>query len=400
MTEVAVEDWLQEGIAAIKDGQPEKARLLFLKVVDADEDNESGWLWLSQVVDNEADKRTCLENVLTLNPENAAARRILVDLDGGQTLATSTAVAPSASPKIEYRQEEQFDDVWSRNVPICGYCAAPITPEELRCPACHRSLIVQLYRYPNPSSNLTLYWFMLTAVAVTYGAQVGYSAVTLENPILTTITGLFMMVLLLATAVFLYFRQYWANIFAIILLIVIMLVGIAQLLIRPDLTGVSFNSLDQALQSVVEPLTFGTWKIIKGAQVATAALALLFALRAAPDFDRVRYRQEATVTKGLRHASEFHGAAQRMAKAGLWATAVLNWQRAVALEPTRVTYQRYLGDAYARLGFYDRSLDVLSVAQRLTTHPETKAEINRLIQTVKQQAAGQHPAAVSPKGSV
>ncbi|MCL4265156.1 MAG: hypothetical protein KJ069_18210 [Anaerolineae bacterium] len=383
MAELEVERWLQEGMTAVKEGQPEKARLLLLKVVDADEDNESGWLWLSQVVADEDDKRTCLENVLALNPENAAARRMLVGLNNG-----STAVAPVTTvppPQIVYQQHEQFDDVWSRNVPLCGYCAAQITPDDMRCPACHRSLMMQLYRYANPSSSLVLYWFTLTAVAVTYAAQIGYSAVTLQNPV-TVITGALMMVLLLVTAIFLNFRQYWANIFAISILILIIIAGIAQLLISPDLSAVEFERLDPAFRGVVEPVTQGTWKVIKGAQVAMAGLTLLFALRAAPDFDRVRYRQEAAVTKGLRHASEYHGAAQRMAKSGLWATAVLNWQRAVALEPTRITYQRALGEAYARLGFYARSLDVLHTAQRMASHPDTQAEITRLIHTVQQQA--------------
>ncbi|HUM70197.1 MAG TPA: hypothetical protein PLK31_15300, partial [Chloroflexota bacterium] len=364
-----------------------KARLLLLKVIDADEANESGWLWLSQVVTDEADRRTCLENVLALNPGNGAARRMLAGLDNGDTAASITAVSPTTSakpPQIVYQQHEQFDDVWSRNVPLCGYCAAQISPDDMRCPACHRPLVVQLYRYANPSSNLVLYWFTLTAVAVTYSMQIGYSAVTLQNP-LTVITGALMMILLLVTAVFLYFRQYWANIFAIMVLIVIIIVGIAQLLINPDLSAISFDRLDVALRGIVEPVTQGMWKIIKGLQVAMAALTLLFALRAAPDFDRVRYRQEAAITKGLRHASEYHGAAQRMAKNGLWATAVLHWQRAVALEPTRVTYQRYLGEAYARLGFYARSLDVLQTAQRMASHPDTQAEIDRLIRTIQQQ---------------
>ncbi len=385
MTEVVVEGWLQEGITAVKENRPEQARLLLLKVIDADEDNERGWLWLSQVVEDTADKRTCLENVLALNPENAAARRMLAGLDNGVTAVTPATTAQP--PQIVYQQDEQFDDVWSRNVPLCGYCAAQITAEDMRCPACHRGLVVQLYRYANPSSNLVLYWFTVTAVAVTYCAQIGYSALTLPNP-LTVITGSLMTVLLLATAVCLYFRQYWANIFAITILIAILLAGLAQLLINPDLSALGFERLDPAFRGVVEPLTLGTWKVIKGAQVAMAALALFFAMRAAPDFDRVRYRQEAAVSKGLHHASEYHSVAQRMGKAGLWATAVLNWQRAVAIEPTRVTYQRSLGEAYARLGFYDRSLDVLQTAQRFASHPDSQAELTRLIHTVKQQAQG------------
>jgi tetratricopeptide (TPR) repeat protein len=389
MADTEVENWLQAGITAVKNSDQAQARLLFLKVVEADEDNESGWLWLSQVVEDEADKRACLENVLSINPQNGAARRMLAHLDHSDTAVPLMA---TSQPQIEYQQDEKFDDVWSRNVPLCGYCAGQIAPEDSRCPACGRHLYVQIYRYAIPSSSLVLYWFTLTAVAVTYGAQIGYSALTLQT-FWPVITGAAMMILLLVTAVFLYFRQYWANIFAITMLAVIMLIGIAQLLINPDLSMLGFDTLDPAIRGVVEPLTSGAWKAIKGTQVAMAALTLLFAFRAAPDFDRVHYRQEAAVAKGLRHASEYHGAAQRMAQVGLWATAVLHWQRAVALEPTRITYQRYLGNAYARLGFYERSLDVLQAAQRLASHPESQAEISGLIQNIKQRAQ----TAASPK---
>ncbi len=378
MAETEVESWLQAGITAVKNGRPDEARQFLLDVVEADETNESGWLWLSQVVGDEADKRACLENVLALNPANGAARRMLAAMDNGETAAPPTPTPPP----IAYQQHEQFDDVWSRNVPLCGYCAAQIAADDMRCPACHRGLVVQIYRYAIPSSNLVLYWFTVTAVSVTYALQIGYSAVTLQNQ-LTVITGALMMVLLLVTAVFLNFRQYWANIFAIGILILILITGIAQLLISPDLSALGFERLDPAFRGVLEPVTMGAWKAIKGSQVAMAALALFFAMRAAPDFDRDRFRQQAAVSKGLNHASEYHSAAQRMAKNGLWATAVLHWQRAVALEPTRLTYQRALGEAYARLGFYARSLDVLQAAQRMAFHPDTQAEITHLIDAVK-----------------
>ena len=38
---------LQEGIDAVKQGQTEQAIEILIQVVEADENNEQGWLWLS-----------------------------------------------------------------------------------------------------------------------------------------------------------------------------------------------------------------------------------------------------------------------------------------------------------------------------------------------------------------
>lgn len=68
-------DLLQQGIAAARAGRKPEARQLLMQVVEADERSEQGWLWLSGVVDDPNDIRTCLQNVLDINPGNAAAKK-------------------------------------------------------------------------------------------------------------------------------------------------------------------------------------------------------------------------------------------------------------------------------------------------------------------------------------
>ncbi|HEU5102752.1 MAG TPA: tetratricopeptide repeat protein [Roseiflexaceae bacterium] len=68
-------DLLQQGIAAARAGRREEARQLLMQVVDVDERSEQGWLWLAGVVDDPADMRACLQNVLDLNPANQQARQ-------------------------------------------------------------------------------------------------------------------------------------------------------------------------------------------------------------------------------------------------------------------------------------------------------------------------------------
>ena len=62
---------LNDGINAIRSGDRPRGRDLLLQVVEADDHLEPAWLWLSQAVDDPADKLVALENALVLNPANA-----------------------------------------------------------------------------------------------------------------------------------------------------------------------------------------------------------------------------------------------------------------------------------------------------------------------------------------
>jgi len=80
---------LRQGIAALKAGRKAEARHLLMQVVEQDERNEMAWLWLSGAVDTDEDRHICLDNVLAINPNNAAAKRGLERL-----LASTNALSP------------------------------------------------------------------------------------------------------------------------------------------------------------------------------------------------------------------------------------------------------------------------------------------------------------------
>src|SRR4051794_8251497 len=66
---------LEQGISAALTGRREEARTLLAQVVEADDRNEQAWLWLSGLVEDPEEIRTCLENVLHLNPDNVKAQQ-------------------------------------------------------------------------------------------------------------------------------------------------------------------------------------------------------------------------------------------------------------------------------------------------------------------------------------
>ena len=78
-----VDELLAEGIQAARLGNKTKARQALEQVVSLDQYSEKGWFWLASVVETNEEKRTCLGNVIVINPDNQRARRMLEQLESG-----------------------------------------------------------------------------------------------------------------------------------------------------------------------------------------------------------------------------------------------------------------------------------------------------------------------------
>ena len=425
MTEAdgTVQTWLRAGITAVKNGNRSQGRDLLEKVLEVDERNEQAWLWLSGAVETAEERQICLENVLAINPDNALAKKGLAKLaqashaaDGpGKTqivrreyAPVSTAAAllypesqvktwewrdPTAVPDNRtttgYRASESYSDVWTQDVPLCGYCAQALSAEDGRCPQCKKQLIVKTFRYPNASPSLTVFWVLLLGVGQLLLLQMLYNILAQKNFAAAIGNGL-VMVWFVALAFGVHFRQSWAHIIAIYSLTAIILVSLLRWVLPPDLATLGLESLDPAIQNFVQPLTTGLGETLRLFILVGAVLALFYAIvKAGPDFDRVAVRQVATLTKGPKTAADFNAAATQLARNGLWATAVLHWQNAAAKAPQNIGYQESLGKAYATLGFFERSLDVLQSAQQRTGSSERRATIQQLIQGVQAKMAQQ-----------
>jgi tetratricopeptide (TPR) repeat protein len=91
---------VREGISAYRAGRKDEARALLLRATEIDQYNEQAWLWLSAVVESPDEARTCLENVLTINPNNERARQ------GIETLAQRAGGARPSSPQAQQQAED------------------------------------------------------------------------------------------------------------------------------------------------------------------------------------------------------------------------------------------------------------------------------------------------------
>lgn len=97
-----VDAMVREGINAYKSGQKDEARSLLLKATELDPYSEQAWLWLSGLMDTPDDQRTCLENVLAINPNNERAKQGLSYLTGQTSAGNVSPFAASATPPPAY----------------------------------------------------------------------------------------------------------------------------------------------------------------------------------------------------------------------------------------------------------------------------------------------------------
>ena len=418
MSDAFVQERLRAGITAVKNGDRIQGRALLEAVLEADERNEKAWLWLSGAVDTAEERQICLENVLAINPENALAQKGLAKLaqatseetpESGRVQVVRREYAPlstasallypddhiktwewrdptavqSKATTASYQANESYQDIWTKDVPMCGYCGQELAPEDTRCPTCKRNLTVSTFRYPNASSNLTVLWVLLLGVGQLYVLQLLYNILARHNLLAAAGSGI-VAVFFVVLAAGVHFRQNWAHLTAIYALSAVILALLLRWALPADLEALGLASLDPAIKDFILPLTTGLGETIRVLILVGAVLALFYAVfKAGPDFDRVTARQVATLTKGPKTAADFNAAATQLARNGVWATAVLHWQNAAAKAPEQLSYQESLGRAYAQLGFFERSLDVLQGALKRSGSPERQAIIQQQITAVQ-----------------
>jgi hypothetical protein len=72
-----MEHWIGEGIRLLKSGRRQEAERALRIAVTENERSVEAWLWLSQAVDTDAERMTCLLRVMELDPRNTVARQQL-----------------------------------------------------------------------------------------------------------------------------------------------------------------------------------------------------------------------------------------------------------------------------------------------------------------------------------
>jgi tetratricopeptide (TPR) repeat protein len=95
------ETMFHEAMSAVEAGERARARDLFTRLLKIRQDNPEYWLWMSSIVETQRERQYCLNEVIRLDPKNAAARRGL--MIAGVMDADETQVVPR---KIQQRNWE------------------------------------------------------------------------------------------------------------------------------------------------------------------------------------------------------------------------------------------------------------------------------------------------------
>jgi len=82
-----LENLLQLGISAAREGRTEGARVYFQQVLAEDKKNERAWIWMAYVAENDIKRRQYLETVLKVNPKNKTARTALKKIAASRSTA-------------------------------------------------------------------------------------------------------------------------------------------------------------------------------------------------------------------------------------------------------------------------------------------------------------------------
>ncbi|WP_420642116.1 hypothetical protein [Candidatus Leptofilum sp.] len=387
---------LQTAIQAAKRGEREKAHQLLLQIVEQDEQNETAWLWLSGTVKTKEDRQICLENVLAINPNNKMAQKGLQKLG-----VTSSPPHPTKAEEKEVWAEPVYDvvltetgdphadryqDAWSSPANLCAYCAQPVQRTDKRCPKCTRKMVGKEPVSPNRSRYLEN-WILFRGVShflyiliilgmfslITWLVSIGaFRNREVAGARLFLWIILSLLPLFIGITVALYFRKVWAYWLVMVRFVIVFIITVLVAIFSPPIPA---NVPTAPWQFIV------AWVIFIIYMISDLALTLL----AGPDFRREKRWRVAAADDRIKDPLVLDKAGKLFAQRGMWATAVLYWQRAVGRSPGNVAVLRRLANGYARLGFPKRSLDTLQQAQQKTHDPKTRQLLAKQIELMRRK---------------
>jgi tetratricopeptide (TPR) repeat protein len=397
---------LEQGISAALTGRREDARALLAQVVEADERNEQAWLWLSGLVEDPEEIRTCLENVLHLNPNNVKAQQGLawVEQQHGARPATEVAAIDArseqpalaesdpASPAEPIPQEKPDPSAVlavAELAPIndpCPFCGAA-TPEAKRCPSCGKPLMVRAEGNEQRSKALTtlgVLWSiggilsllgaaLMVALFVflqrnsrMYGmtpadlTRAGVSMAGLYGQLLSGVVyGVFQ--LLIARGLFQRKRWAWIvtavlqglQLLAMLLFVVFFSVLSRMLLMSmPGATSRSGSPVSSVLLTVIMLLLFLPQII--------AMLLLFFSYG-----DVFAPMQRQVLHVGVVSPVKHYNNGLDYKNRGMWYMAAQEWSTAVKQAPLEPSFLHALGLAFVQLGQFDRARITLDFARQV-----------------------------------
>lgn len=373
MQDKALEHLLREGIAAARAGHKDQARQLLLQVIAQDQEVEAAWLWLSEVVEDPHERQICLENVLALNPGNAAAQRGLRWMEEQGAVSPASPIPP-APPQPEESTEPGSGPV--RDTPLqpvpgtpasqveidpfgCPYCAGPVSGEGPRCEHCGRLVEIRQRKRPGWGSSgwLLVLILMLGAAAWLQGYFVSQAGTIDQLPEWTRRIGVQFVVgralynpegigddLAEAARVLTSFDYLLAG------LSVVAVAGLA-LKLRLVYFG-SFLLMGLMVLATGVGLLMGFTGLLPALlRLGLVALTTRWLAESSSIFEWQTRQYSAALDPDLRTDLDYYSRGKRYSEMGMWAKAAAHWRVAVLLAPGKVPYRVALANAFRRMDY-------------------------------------------------
>ncbi len=401
---------LNDGIQAVRAHDRTRARERLLRVLEADENNEAAWLWLSAALDDPADQLMALERVLAINPQHpqAMARAQTLRQRLGQPVAPPTRVPgtetesetsiirpqaettgtvvtilasspPMAADSARVPSQIEVimpdnpaaspsDTLLSEDDPYqCAYCGRQTHPDDERCRYCGRSLL-------GPGQwrgGGYLYFALLVA-----GVQLQLSLIQALAAFVVGISP--------RSLALLPFGSLWVSHLLIPAVLRTVAWAIVVLLMLGDFEGgFGVAALVAAVDLAWAGIGYQLGVVPSAAAQINAALGVvifLIGLLAVISQAQSRVRLRVVLDRNLDGAVMLHRRALAYARQGKWALAALHWRRAISRSPSEGLYYKSLGRANVALGRYAEAVRAFKSGAEVAP---ADREFSRLIETVR-----------------
>lgn len=367
-----IEQWLQEGIAAVKAGRDATGRELLARVVDQDPYNETAWLWLASVAESDAELRLCLENVLEINPANDAVRARLALLDSVAVTAPAVEPAPPPAETVAPAPAPPpAEMIAAESEEGCPYCGQEIDPDNRTCPHCHGRLVFEKPRNA-AAGRVWLLAFSWVLLAIAYLMSDVLIAVGLVNWATRESGARF--------ALFSeYLTSYVVNLSADIppqmygpllrVLVGAEIIAILWCLVMAAITPARRHGVIPVAGFIVLPFTLVLMLAETAAGLYVSLLKLVatitvgvFVFTGIDDFTWEKVRYTLGLERGLKTALDFYNRGRRYREMGMLANAVLHWERAALLAPDQTAFRIPLINALYKLGRYAEASEHIRTA--------------------------------------